>query len=253
MRPGSAAKPFLAPKLQGSTKALANNTGIRFNTDIAKLLQTSRILNSDKSITGAIRRTQWSYNKLVRRMIFPPESIVKARRALFEQMETGTLVREQAFQRALELDPYDAVSLMILSEERYEVGDLAGAAEYCWRAVSADPRRFEPWFKLAACVPGESQAFRDGLRELGAWKALRDPEGVERFEEALKNKPAAAAFPSGEAALVMAAEGWRAEPPLVEERCAHALPESRPPDPCPTPRRPSPADRLPADKGAMTG
>src|ERR1035441_3854111 len=97
-----------------------------------------------------------------------------------------------------------------------------GAAEYCWRAGSANPCRFEPWFKLCACLPGESQAFRDGLLELGALKALRDPEGVEQFEKAFKNKPVAADFPDGEEALEIMAkalfEKRRDEPEEVSQR-----------------------------------
>src|ERR1035438_6536981 len=88
-----------------------------------------------------------------------------------------------------------------------------------WRA---NPCRFEPWFKLCACLPGESQAFRDGLLELGALKALRDPEGVEQFEKAFKNKPVAADFPDGEEALEIMAkalfEKRRDEPEEVSQR-----------------------------------
>jgi hypothetical protein len=155
-------------------------------------------------------------------MLFPVESTIDARRALYERMEAGGLTREQAFQQALELDPFDAVALTILGEERYKAGDLPGAAEYCWRAVHADPCRFEPWFKLNASLPDESQAFRDGLMELGASKALRDPSGAERFEELMKNKPAAVAFPDAEAMLATAAgellEKRRDEPEEVSQR-----------------------------------
>ena len=137
-------------------------------------------------------------------------------------MEAGTLTREEAFGQALELDPFDFVSLMVIGEERYAAGDLGGAAEYYWRAGSADPCRFEPWFKLAASLPGESQALRDGIQELAALKALRDPQGVEHFDEALKKKPAAALFPDGELVLSQAAEQLHAkrreEPEEVSRR-----------------------------------
>jgi tetratricopeptide (TPR) repeat protein len=155
-------------------------------------------------------------------MLFTPESIVKARQKLFEQMEAGTLTREQAFGKALELDPFDAAALAVVFGERYNAGDLAGAAEYCWRAVNADPCLAEPWFKLAACLPGESQAFLDGLRELGALKMLRSPENLKQFEEAVRNKPVAASFPGGEEALDMMAQSLfekrRDEPEEVSER-----------------------------------
>jgi len=155
-------------------------------------------------------------------MLFPPESIVKARRALFAQMEAGTLTREQAFQQALELDPFDVVALVILAEDRFKAGDLAGGVEYCWRAVSADPCRFEAWFKLTGCLPGESQDLRNGIMELGARKALRDPEGLDQFKETFKKKPIAADFTDGEEFLEITAETFgeqrRDEPEEVSER-----------------------------------
>jgi hypothetical protein len=155
-------------------------------------------------------------------MLFAPKSIIQARQALYEQMEAGTLTREQAFQQALELDPFDAVALIVLGEERYKAGDLAGTADYCWRAVTADPCHFEPWFKLFGCLPGESEAFRNGLMELGASKALRDPEGIEHFKETFKNTPLTEGFADGEEFLEVTAEVFREkrrdEPEDVSER-----------------------------------
>jgi hypothetical protein len=155
-------------------------------------------------------------------MLFTPDSIVNARRALFAQMEAGTLTPEQAFGQGLELDPFDVVALIVLGEERYKAGDLAGAADYCWRAVSADPCRYEPWFKLCGCLPGESQEFRNGLMELGALKALRNPKGLEQFKETFKDKPTAAHFADGKEFLEATAdtfhESRRDEPEEVSER-----------------------------------
>jgi hypothetical protein len=136
-------------------------------------------------------------------------------------MEAGTLTREQAFQQALELDPFDAVSLNVLCEERYKPGDLPGAAEYGWRAVSADPCRFEPWLRLSGSLPGESQELRNGILELGARKALRDPEGLAQFKESFKNKPIAADFGDGEEFLEATADVFheqrRDEPEQVSQ------------------------------------
>jgi len=155
-------------------------------------------------------------------MLFAPDPIIKARRALFAQMEAGTLTREQAFRQALELDPFDVVSLIVIGEERYAAGDLAGAAEYCWRAAKADACRFEPWFKLCGCLPGESQEFRNGVMELGALKALRNPEGLEQFKETFKDKPMAAGFADGaeflEATADLFHESRRDEPDEVSQR-----------------------------------
>jgi hypothetical protein len=155
-------------------------------------------------------------------MLFTPDSIVKARRALFAQMEAGSLTREQAFRHALELDPFDVVALIVLGQERYAAGDLAGAAEYCWRAVSADPCRFDPWFKLCGCLPGEPQDLVNGIMELAALKALRHPEDLDHFNETFKDKPMAADFANGEEFLEATAdlfhESRRDEREEVSER-----------------------------------
>jgi hypothetical protein len=89
-------------------------------------------------------------------MLFTPDSTIKARRALFQQMKVGILSREQAFQQALALDPFDVVSLIMLAEERHKAGDLAGTAQYCCRAVAVDPCHYEPWLKLCSCLAGGS-------------------------------------------------------------------------------------------------
>ena len=155
-------------------------------------------------------------------MLFTPDSIIDARRELFAQMEAGKLTREEAFQRALELDPFDAVALIVLGEVRFNAGDLAGAAEYLWRAVSADPCRYDPWFKLHASLPGESADFRGGILELAALKTLRDPDGVEHFKELFKDNPRAADFADGAEFLETTADVFyekRAdEPEDVSER-----------------------------------
>jgi len=155
-------------------------------------------------------------------MLFTPESILAVRRALFAQMQAGTLTREQLFQRALELDAFDAVSLIAMAQERFQAGDMPGAAEYCWRAASADPCRCEPWFKLAACLSGESQDLRNGVMELGARKALRDPKGLDQFKESFKSKPLAAHFTDGEEFLEVTAGQFGAmrsdEPEEVGQR-----------------------------------
>ena len=159
---------------------------------------------------------------IIHDMLFTPESIIKARHDLLEQMEAGTLTREQTFQRALELDEFDATALTVLSEEREKAGDLAAAAEYCWRAGSADPTFSEPWFRLHASLPHASEAFRNGLFELGAVKTLRSPINLAAFKEAAKNNPKAAILPEPEKSLDVVAALLNAkrrdEPEEVSDR-----------------------------------
>lgn len=152
-------------------------------------------------------------------MLFPTDKIRKARLALVSQLEAGALTQEQAFRAALEMDPFDAVALTNLGDERMAAGDEAGAAEYFWRAVNADACMALPWFKLSACLPGESQEFRDGVMEMAASKALRDPDGVDEFDHFIKKDPES---PDAETLLTEAAshfrEGRASEPADVEER-----------------------------------
>ncbi len=121
-------------------------------------------------------------------MLFTPEEIIGKRHDLIEQMRAGKLTREETFQRALEWDACDATALQMLSRERYQTGDRAGAAEYAWRAAEADPSAYQPWLLLCAALD-ESQAFLDGLLGLGIAKALRGGEGVADFEEFLGTQP----------------------------------------------------------------
>ena len=155
-------------------------------------------------------------------MLFPTESIFKGRQDLVAQVNTGNLTSEQAAQRALELDPFDSLSLAIAGAQRFKAGDLAAAAEYSWRAASANPCRADPWFQLLPCLPNETQSLRNGIMELGAAKALRDPEGIARFEERFKESPEAANYPSGEAFLEATRAAFnemrRDEPEEVSER-----------------------------------
>ena len=155
-------------------------------------------------------------------MLFPTESIFKARQDLFAQINTGNLTSEQAAQRALELDPFDSLSLAIAGAQRFKAGDLVAAAEYSWRAASANPCRADPWFQLLPCLPNETQSLRNGIMELGAAKALRDPEGIARFEDRFKESPEAANYPSGEAFLETTRAAFnemrRDEPEEVSER-----------------------------------
>jgi len=155
-------------------------------------------------------------------MLFVTDSIINARRDLVAQMTAGKLTREQAYQRALELDPMDAFSMLMVAAERYEAGDRAAAMEYCWRAAGADPMRAESWYKLAAGLPEDSLQLREGLLELAARKSLRDPEAIAHLEEAAKAKQAPN-FDDPEAVLAVAAEHLYAKRPSEPEDVSRRL------------------------------
>jgi tetratricopeptide (TPR) repeat protein len=124
-------------------------------------------------------------------MLFTPEHIVKARQELMQQVQAGTISREQAFQRALEMDPSDAMALTYLSHLRFEAGDLGGAEEYCWRAIGADPTRFEPYYTLYRCLSGRGadRALENGMLALALRKMLRGEEGNELIESLAGKAP----------------------------------------------------------------
>lgn len=120
-------------------------------------------------------------------MIFIPESIFAKRRELLAQMADGKLDAEEGFQRALDLDPSDALALTALSQKRRQAGDLAAAAEFAWRAVEADPTMWECWRDLYLCLSesGENASSLNGILELAERKKkFRDDEALDGFEHA---------------------------------------------------------------------
>src|SRR5579863_9134283 len=98
-------------------------------------------------------------------MLFATDSLKKTRQELWNQVKAGRITNQEMFQRALELDEFDALALQSLAAEHLEAGDQATAAAYLWRAASADPCRSSPWFTLNHCVGKESQALKDGILE----------------------------------------------------------------------------------------
>jgi hypothetical protein len=118
-------------------------------------------------------------------MLATPPSIVAARRRLYQQMQTGALTREQAFQQALELDPNDWLALVGLATAQRESGDLEEAERLCWRGLRAHPYRSELYVFLAGLVTmhTKSSSLAEGLMELGLRKILRDEEALNRFLE----------------------------------------------------------------------
>jgi hypothetical protein len=122
-------------------------------------------------------------------MLFLPQSLYDARRRLWRDFEAGKITAEQAYQKMLDLDPYDHIGMIGLGRLRREAGDLAKAEEYFWRAIQAHPCMSAPYLELAQTLdrqPG-SEALSEALSELGIEKrAFNDEaflEGLD-FEEA---------------------------------------------------------------------
>ena len=128
-------------------------------------------------------------------------------------MQAGTISPEQAFQRGLELDPLDAMALIFFSHIRYQAGDLAAAEEYCWRAASADPARFEPFYTLYRCLSGcgEDEALRKGILALALRKMLRSEAGDKHIAEIAKDDPDPEGVPATRQRLEDTAEALEAQ------------------------------------------
>ena len=158
-------------------------------------------------------------------MLFTPENILKARQELLQQMQAGTISPEQAFQRGLELDPFDAMALIFFSHIRYQAGDLAAAEEYCWRAASADPARFEPFYMLYRCFSGrgEDEALQKGILALALRKTLRGDEGDKHIAELAQDDPDSEGVPATRESLEDAAEALEVQSGDESEDVARRL------------------------------
>jgi tetratricopeptide (TPR) repeat protein len=118
-------------------------------------------------------------------MLFTPESVLEARRRLMKQMLAGTITEEECFQQALQVDPFDAMTLTVLGKAHFSAGDRPAAEDKYWRAVAADPSRCEAWFGLNRCLAdrGASQDLRTGVLLLAAREMLRNEESIDEFIE----------------------------------------------------------------------
>jgi hypothetical protein len=136
-------------------------------------------------------------------MLFPSKAIFEARRKLFADLEAGTITMMQAFEGSLALDPFDVWSLMRIGHLHFHDGNLAGAEEFAWRAVSADPCRCEPWYLLVECVTDrpEYADLENGILELTMRKTLRSEAGLEEFQEVVSRNPLFAGLPDTSVAL----------------------------------------------------
>jgi hypothetical protein len=113
-------------------------------------------------------------------MLITPDSVIAARRTLYQQMEAGTLTHEQAFQQVLELDRDNLVALLGLSLVRRSAGNPEEAERLCWRGIQAHPCQHECYMLLAGLVMRhkKSSSLTEGLLELGLRKTLRDEEAL---------------------------------------------------------------------------
>jgi hypothetical protein len=106
-------------------------------------------------------------------MLFLSESIYESRSHILRDLGRGKTTPEQAHKRMLELDPADHIALIGLSRLRREAGDLAGAEDYLWRAVQAQPCTWPPYLELAQLFSAQ-EPLSQGLSELALSKLSLD-------------------------------------------------------------------------------
>jgi hypothetical protein len=111
-------------------------------------------------------------------MLFLSESIIESRSRLLRDVDRGKITSEQAYRRLLDLEPDDHIAFLGMSRLRREAGDLAGAEDYLWRAVQAQPCTWPPYLELSELLSGQ-EALSQGLAELALSKLLLDEEGLE--------------------------------------------------------------------------
>ena len=111
-------------------------------------------------------------------MLFLPKSVYDARAALWRDFESGKISADEAYRKMLELDPDDYLGMVGLGRLRREAGDIAGAEEYFWRAVHAQPGIGAPYLELAQMLgrQPETAPLGEALAELAMGKRALDDE-----------------------------------------------------------------------------
>jgi hypothetical protein len=111
-------------------------------------------------------------------MLLLSDSIIDSRSRLLRDLDRGKIAPEQACRRLFDLDPSDHIAMLGMSRLRREAADLAGAEDYLWRAVQAQPCAWPPYLELSELL-SEQEALCQGLAELALSKLLLDEEGIE--------------------------------------------------------------------------
>jgi len=142
-------------------------------------------------------------------MLILPKAVYARRKQLWADSESGKLTDEALYQACVELEPTDYIGLVGIGKACREAGDFAGAQEYYWRAIQANPAGSEAYVDLARVLylEPESRALGLGLCELGVLKKSREP-GDEDLPDSVVDEPITPFLPLGQAD----------EPPSVTER-----------------------------------
>ena len=117
-------------------------------------------------------------------MLFLPETITEAASRIWDDLDAEKIAPESAYNQLLALNPQDYAALLATADLRHEAGDDAGAEDYYWRAVAAQPCLWDAWVDLAHLVEARGEPeFSNGLAELGLRRLLADPEArIEMIE-----------------------------------------------------------------------
>jgi tetratricopeptide (TPR) repeat protein len=107
-------------------------------------------------------------------MIVLPSSTYNRRRRLLKDFGAGRIAPEVFYQEMIELDPQDFIGLAGTGKILRERGDLAGAEEYFWKAIEANPADAAAYMELArALCEREEPELARGIGELAFRKLAR--------------------------------------------------------------------------------
>ena len=118
-------------------------------------------------------------------MILLTTEQMETRRKLRRLMEKGRLTPQEAFEQALESDPFDDFALTELGQICEEKGRREEAQQYYWRAMEAQPCSADGYMLLWQSLreSGEEPKLVEELVRLVYRGLTRDPERSERVQQ----------------------------------------------------------------------
>ena len=121
-------------------------------------------------------------------MIFPSETVLEQRRKLWSRLDAGEPADRELWEKALEVDPNDAVALAFLGESHQDAGNEAEAERCYWRGLEANPCEYRFYMLLSQLLgrPDKAPALSLGLMELWLRKVTANDRVFEAFQRESK-------------------------------------------------------------------
>jgi hypothetical protein len=108
-------------------------------------------------------------------MLGTPDSVRDVQDAIYKQSKSGELSRDAAIERFRESDPDSVLASLLVADQRFEAGDIPGAAESLFAALTQAPAMAGTWMRLAAL---KEEAGADGRPYilLALWQIISSGE-----------------------------------------------------------------------------